>query len=1246
VQQKFTHGTASSSVPISITWASNTVAGNCGVLDLQVNEWNAVASNAEDAGTPDLTSQGWTLRANGDGSRSSLFTYIKENMSASEAAVSVTLPSASGTRYLIGSLREYSGVVTSNAFDQQASNFADTATTTPTTGTTPTTTQAAELLVAAIGSQAAATPTLSSDASTNSFTIIAQQAGSGPTQEAVTLAVLERVVSTTGAYSTGGTLSLSRRWNGTIVTLKENTAPDTTSPTVSLNDPTPVGQTAGFEKISGVTNVTWTASDNVAVDHVDLYLDGELLQADAISPYSWDTTAITNGSHTLTATVVDTSNNEASDSVSVVVNNSGKWYVAASGPKAVRQKRSNIYATFTTANTATIASTVAGAPTGATFHFSGINAKYRLPATIVGKANQVFTCDPGVILDGSVVVSGPWTQSGSSWYATWTGPIADTTGRDEGSTTDSTRPCDLVYVDDVIKWRANSLTQFNANLTDSAWIDYAAQRVYVGVNPAGKVIEIASTVSAFGGTGANYDGVVINDFIVQKFRCNGVTQFGAITCKGRWTLNNVTGRWNGQSGCRVGTPGSIFNSCNWDENGMYGISGGGGSSNGVKVPTRSVLVRGTWSWSRNNKNFHNTDWDAGGSKFIYTGGIDAQGLVLSGTGTVDDNRGPGIWLDWDNEDYDLGYFSGTGNLGPLVQSEANIGPGVIHDFTAEYNQTAKAGQSLFYGAEIWLPFSSNVETYNGTIVTNNHGFGTYDGTNRGSGTLGAQRGRNNSFHHLDVTVPIGGTSGYVLGTSGDASGFSSEANTYRVPDNTGTFWRADSLRTWEQWNALGHDDVSPAQRIVGGGGGGVGTYNYLKLNRLTDFSYAYCGDIANDPNGFTIEIWASLDNWLSLPSTQALIAKRASSSNANEEWTWTRNSGGANTMTLWWRQVGDTAMSQVSAADNTGVSDGDWRWIRTKLVGSDGSGNRVVHFDKSATAETPTYSGIGTSPHATAGTTSVRDTTSGVSIGAYNIANGVNVGEARLSGKVREIIIRNSSGTIVANPKFWSQPVGTTTFVDAQGVTWNIGKGARIQTESIYTEAVADWVAADYSGTGVWFDRVNGHQATLVGATYNPVAVSIDLDGIDDYVTIPDHADFNVGAGEILTVAVAMEELDTTQTARAIVSKKNSYAATAAGWGLRINGTGKLEMIAADGTDTAAVNVQDMPLAAATVGGIVDGSNLRTFVEGVESVNANASTVDSKFNTSPLRFGAVSATTAANFGALRIMRVTIWKKLI
>ncbi len=93
---------------------------------------------------------------------------------------------------------------------------------------------------------------------------------------------------------------------------------DNTPPVASITSPT------NGATVSGGISVAVSASDNVGVSRVDLYIDGVLYGSDTTAPYSfyWDTTQVVNGTHTLVAVAVDGAGNTGTSAqVSVSVNN-------------------------------------------------------------------------------------------------------------------------------------------------------------------------------------------------------------------------------------------------------------------------------------------------------------------------------------------------------------------------------------------------------------------------------------------------------------------------------------------------------------------------------------------------------------------------------------------------------------------------------------------------------------------------------------------------------------------------------------------------------------------------------------------------------------------------------------------------------------------------------------------------------------------------------------------------------------
>jgi hypothetical protein len=111
------------------------------------------------------------------------------------------------------------------------------------------------------------------------------------------------------------------------VTVNNGAATDTQAPSTSITSPS-AGAT-----VSGTTTVTATATDNVGVSRVELWVDGALALTDNSFPYSfsWNTTTVVNGNHTLQTRAYDAANNVGqSATLTVSVSNT-----ASTGPKEI-----------------------------------------------------------------------------------------------------------------------------------------------------------------------------------------------------------------------------------------------------------------------------------------------------------------------------------------------------------------------------------------------------------------------------------------------------------------------------------------------------------------------------------------------------------------------------------------------------------------------------------------------------------------------------------------------------------------------------------------------------------------------------------------------------------------------------------------------------------------------------------------------------------------------------------------------
>jgi poly(hydroxyalkanoate) depolymerase family esterase len=113
--------------------------------------------------------------------------------------------------------------------------------------------------------------------------------------------------------------------------------PDTTPPTVNVTAPT------NGSTVSGTIAVDVTASDNVGVTKVELWVDSVLKGTDTTAPYSFalDTTTLTNAAHAISARAYDAANNVGIDNdTTVTVSNASappptaliETFSGASGP--------------------------------------------------------------------------------------------------------------------------------------------------------------------------------------------------------------------------------------------------------------------------------------------------------------------------------------------------------------------------------------------------------------------------------------------------------------------------------------------------------------------------------------------------------------------------------------------------------------------------------------------------------------------------------------------------------------------------------------------------------------------------------------------------------------------------------------------------------------------------------------------------------------------------------------------------
>jgi chitodextrinase len=135
------------------------------------------------------------------------------------------------------------------------------------------------------------------------------------------------------------------------------TPADSTPPVVSLTEP------VNGARLGGTIALSATATDNIAVDHVDFLVNGTVVNTDSTSPYSfnWDSTSIADGSTTIAARAVDVSNNPATSTVTITVDNTPPDTTITANPAVLTNSASASFSFTATETGSTFACSLDGA---------------------------------------------------------------------------------------------------------------------------------------------------------------------------------------------------------------------------------------------------------------------------------------------------------------------------------------------------------------------------------------------------------------------------------------------------------------------------------------------------------------------------------------------------------------------------------------------------------------------------------------------------------------------------------------------------------------------------------------------------------------------------------------------------------------------------------------------------------------------------------------------------------------------
>lgn len=314
------------------------------------------------------------------------------------------------------------------------------------------------------------------------------------------------------------------------------------------------------------------------------------------------------------------------------------------------------------------------------------------------------------------------------------------------------------------------------------------------IGQPGTVLDGQNSVSrgiwGYGGASGQQD-VLVQGLTLVNFTGTAV-QMGW-----RWTIQRSE-IYQSQIGVEVNSYGTLDGNYLHD-NRQYGLSGG---------PVTDILLVNN-EIARNNKSYCGgaCAGDAGGSKIIGT--RTGTYNVTWRNNYVHDNMGPGIWSDGNvrNVLYEGNTISRNSASG--LQHELSW-EAVIRNNTITDNDSENIGRSCWWGANILINTSPNVEVYGNTITGNNGSNGICAVSSDRADAAPFPTVTTNFYAHDNIIYMTGSaSSGLVKGSASGVVNNRFLANTYRVTNTTRAWWTWPTVvsATWSTWRGTAGQDA-------------------------------------------------------------------------------------------------------------------------------------------------------------------------------------------------------------------------------------------------------------------------------------------------------------------------------------------------------------------------------------------------------------------------------------------------------
>jgi hypothetical protein len=422
-------------------------------------------------------------------------------------------------------------------------------------------------------------------------------------------------------------------------------------------------------------------------------------------------------------------------------------------------------------------------PAGTTFYLQACTYRQQ---SISPNNGDTFLGETGAILTGSKLIT-TFTPSGSYWVAS--GQASPTIDSNSSASCMGDSPlCKYqteVFIDDTKLKPVSSLSA----VVSGTWY-FNSGNIYLADNPNGHKVEVSVTTYAFNTTGSN---VTLKNLIIEKYA--NPSQTGAVcpqqsNCS--WTIDSNEIRLNHGGGIRVGSNAKVLNNY-IHHNGQIGILGLG---SGIVVDGNEIAF--------NNDAGYSYSWEAGGTKFLYTNN------VIIRNNYSHDNRGPGLWTDYNN------FFMTFESNRVERNKDFGIATELCMDGTIRYNYVAGT-TSDFHPTRLWNNGGVGIidtrrdHVYGNTLFNNAAGIVGVRTTR--SGPLPGSGGETAALSDMDihdnlVIQPTNIAAGAV--DANDPAIYTSlnnryRNNTYKIGSLTGNSYQWPGSMTSAQWQGAGQD---------------------------------------------------------------------------------------------------------------------------------------------------------------------------------------------------------------------------------------------------------------------------------------------------------------------------------------------------------------------------------------------------------------------------------------------------------